>query len=167
MPVSMYEASIPVLARFLRALDKILDKAEAHAAQKKFDPAVLVRARLAPDMFDFARQIQVVCDMAKNGAARLAGVEPPRHEDSETTIAELKARIAKSLAFIESVDPALLEGSETRDVKLVFPGRTLEFKGKDYLLGFVWPNFHFHMTTAYDILRHNGVELTKPDYLAG
>jgi hypothetical protein len=167
MSLSMYEASIPLLARFLRALDRILDKAQAYADQKKFDSAVLVQARLAPDMFELARQVQIACDMAKGCAARLAGIEAPRHADDEATLAELKARIGKVLAFIEGVDPAKFEGSETRDIRLVFPSQTFDFKGRDYLFGFVWPNFHFHMTTAYDILRHNGVELAKSDYLAG
>jgi hypothetical protein len=166
MPLSMYDASIPVLARFLRALDKILDKAQANADRKKFDSQVLVHARLAPDMFDFARQIQIASDMAKGCAARLAGIDAPKFEDDESTLADLKARIAKTLAFIEGVDPAKIDGSEARDIKLTFPNATFDFKGKDYLFGFVWPNFHFHMTTAYDILRHNGVELAKSDYLA-
>jgi hypothetical protein len=167
MPVSMFEASVPQLARFLRALDRILDKAQAYADQKKFDSEVLVQARLAPDMFNFARQIQIASDMAKGCAARLAGVDAPRFEDDERTLTELKARIARTLAFIEGVDPAKFEGSEGRDIKLTFPNASFDFKGKDYLFGFVWPNFHFHMTTAYDILRHNGVELAKSDYLAG
>jgi hypothetical protein len=166
MSVSMYEASVPLLARFLRALDRILDKAQAHADQKKFDSEVLVQARLAPDMFNFARQIQIATDMAKGCAARLAGVEAPRFEDNEGTMAELKARIARTLSYIEGVEPAKFEGAEARDIRLTFPNATFDFKGKDYLFGFVWPNFHFHMTTAYDILRHNGVELAKSDYLA-
>ena len=167
MPVSMYDASIPVLARFLRALDRILDKAQAHADRKNFDSAVLVQSRLAPDMFPFARQVQIACDMAKFCAARLTGTEAPRHEDGEATVAELKARIAKTLDYLEGVKPAAFEGSETRDVNLKFPnGMSLDFKGADYLFGFIWPNFHFHMATAYDILRHNGVELAKSDYLA-
>ena len=165
MPVSMYDASIPVLARFLRALDKILDKAQAHADEKKFDSQVLVQSRLAPDMFPLARQVQIACDMAKFCGARLTGAEAPRHEDNEATIDELKARVAKTLAYIEGIDPAAFDGSETREVKLTFPNGSLEFKGADYLFGFIWPNFHFHLTTAYDILRHNGVALAKNDYL--
>ena len=166
MSVSMYDASIPVLTRFLRALDKILDKGQAYADHKKFDSQVLVRSRLAPDMFDFARQVQIACDMAKFCAARLTGTEAPRHEDNEATIAELKARIAKTVEYLEGMAPAAFVGSEVRDVNLKFPNGSFDFKGADYLFGFIWPNFHFHMATAYDILRHNGVELAKSDYLA-
>ena len=163
--MSMYEASVPVLTRFLKSLDKILAKAEAHAEAKKFDPNVLVRARLAPDMFDLARQVQIASDMAKGCAARLGGVEVPKYEDNEATLAELRARVAKTLDFIATVPKAGFEGAETRDIVLPMRDRTMEFKGQDYLYGWVLPNFYFHVTTTYAILRHNGVELGKGDFL--
>ena len=166
MIISMYEASVPTLLRFLGNLDKWLDKAQAHADQKKFDTTVLVRSRLAPDMLDLARQVQVATDNAKGCVARLAGVEPPKYEDNEATFAELKERIAKTAAYVASFKPEQFEGSETRDIVLKFPSATFEFKGKDYLLNFLLPNFLFHITTAYNILRHNGVEVGKTDYLA-
>lgn len=166
MTISMYEASVPTLLRFLGNLDKWLDKAQAHADLKKFDTTVLVRGRLAPDMLDLARQVQIATDNAKGCVARLAGVEPPKYEDNEGTFAELKERIAKTAAYVASFKPEQFEGSETRDIVLKFPSVTFEFKGKDYLLNFLLPNFLFHITTAYNILRHNGVEIGKNDYLA-
>ncbi|MDZ4812129.1 MAG: DUF1993 domain-containing protein [Pseudomonadota bacterium] len=166
MSISMYEATVPVLLRFLGNLEKWLDKAQAHADQKKFDTGVLVRSRLAPDMVDLARQVQIASDNAKGCVARLTGAEAPKYEDNEATFAELKERIAKTVAYVTSFKPAQFEGSETRDIVLKFPSATLEFKGKDYVLHFVIPNFLFHMTTAYNILRHNGVEIGKTDYLA-
>jgi uncharacterized protein len=166
MTISMYEATVPVLLRFLRNLDQWLDKAQALADRKKFDSAVLVRSRLAPDMHALANQVQIASDNAKGCVARLAGVEPPKYEDNEATFAELKARIAKTMAYVAGFKPEQFEGSENRDIVLKFPSITLEFKGRDYVLHFVIPNFLFHMTTAYNILRHNGVELGKLDYLA-
>jgi len=166
MPISMYEASIPTFTRYLANMDRILDKAQAHADAKKFDSIVLVRARLAPDMFDLARQVQIASDMAKNGTARLTGSEIPKYEDNEATIPELKARIAKTLAFVGGYSPGQFEGSETRPISIRFPnGTSLDFNGRDYLLGFVLPNFYFHASTMYDILRHNGVELGKSDFM--
>ena len=162
----MYDASIPVFQRFLKNLDTFLERAEKYAEQKKFDSVVLVRARLAPDMFDLARQVQIAADMAKGCAARLTGAEPPKFDDNEATIAELRARIKKTLDYIGSVDKKGFEGSETRDIVLAMRDRTLEFKGKEYLNGWVLPNFYFHVTTTYAILRHNGLELGKMDFLA-
>ena len=162
----MYDASIPVFQRFLKNLDTFLERAEKYAEQKKFDSVVLVRARLAPDMFDLARQVQIAADMAKGCAARLTGAEPPKFDDNEATIGELRARIKKTLEYVGSVDRKGFDGSETQDIVLAMRDRTLEFKGKDYLLGWVLPNFYFHVTTAYAILRHNGLELGKMDFLA-
>ena len=167
MPLSMYDASVPFFIRTLNNLSKILDKAIDYADAKKIDQAVMVGLRLAPDMFPLSRQVQIACDMVKGGAARLAGVEVPSYADTETTLPDLKARIAKTIAFMESLKPAQIEGSETRTVTLKVGGKDLNFKGSDYLFGFVYPNLHFHATTAYDLLRHNGVELVKMDYLGG
>jgi uncharacterized protein len=166
MSLSMYEVTVPVLARFLNNLDKCLDKAQAHADQKKFDTAVLVHSRLAPDMLTLARQVQIASDNAKGCVARLTGNEAPKYEDNEASFAELKARIAKTVAYVTSFKPEQFEGSETRDVVLKFPSATFEFKGKDYALHFVLPNVLFHITTAYNILRHNGVDIGKADFLA-
>jgi hypothetical protein len=164
--MSMSSAALPTFEIGLNALLGLLDKAEAYAQAKKIDPAVLLNARLYPDMFAFARQVQIVTDQAKGGGARLAGMDPPKFEDNETTIAELKARVAKTLAFVKTLDAKAIDGAGDRDV--VFPmGPTNKgnMKGADYLNHFVLPNFYFHLTTAYDILRHNGVELGKRDYL--
>jgi len=149
----------------LRNLSSILDKAEAHCAAKKIEPAALTGARLFPDMFAFTRQVQIACDTAKGAVARLAGAEIPKHEDTEQTFAELKARIAKTLDFIESVPAAKIDGSEERDVVLQMRSGERRFKGMQYLLGHAYPNLYFHATTAYNILRHNGVELGKIDFL--
>ena len=165
MSLSMYDASVGTFRQMLGSLDKILDKAEAHAKAKGFDAANLLHSRLAVDMFDLVRQVQIACDMAKSGVARLAGVEVPKHEDTETTFPELKARIAKALAVVNGMDRAAIDGSEERDISVPLRDRTLQFKGQQYLLGWVLPNFYFHVTTAYAILRHNGVELGKPDFL--
>jgi len=165
MTISMYQASAPRFANTLRNLGAIIDKAKAHAAAKKIDEQVLASARLYPDMFAFARQVQIACDTAKGAVARLAGVEIPKHEDSEKTFDELQARIAKTLAFIAGVPAAKLDGTEERDVVLKLGGTEARFKGMQYLLGFAWPNFYFHVVTAYGILRHNGVELGKADFI--
>jgi hypothetical protein len=166
MSLSMYEATIPVLIRFLRNTSMWLDKAQAMADAKKFDSAVLVSARLAPDMLSLARQVQIATDNAKGCAARLTGNEPPKYEDNEASMADLKARIAKTIAYLETHKPAAFDGSETRDIVLKFPSATFEFKGKDYVTTFLLPNFFFHVSMAYAILRHNGVEIGKYDYLA-
>jgi uncharacterized protein len=165
MSLSMYDASIPFFIRTLTNLSKILGKAIAYAEAKKIDPSVLVNARLAPDMFPLSRQVQIACDMVKGGAARLANVEIPSYADTESTLPELQARIAKTIAFMQSVKPAQVEGSEDRTVTLKVAQKERSFQGKPYLFGFVYPNLHFHATTAYDILRHNGLELGKFDYL--
>ncbi len=162
---SMYEFLVPTVNRMLANLTALLDKAAAHAEAKKFDPANLLNARLAPDMHPFTRQVQIACDMAKGGAARLSGNEVPSYADTETSIDELKARIAKTLAFVNSIDAAAFAGSEERQITLKSPTRELQFNGLDYLRGFVLPNFYFHITTAYALLRHNGVEIGKFDYL--
>jgi uncharacterized protein len=165
MTLSMYQASAPRFANTLKNLSAILDKAQAHAEAKKIEPEVLLAARLYPDMFALARQIQVACDTAKGAVARLAGVEVPKHEDFEKTIPELKARIEKTLAFIETFKPAQIDGSEDKDLTIKLGPREVKWKGMQYLLGFALPNFYFHAATAYDILRHNGVELAKRDFI--
>jgi hypothetical protein len=165
MSLTMYQASIPVFVRMLANLSAILDKAAAHAEAKKIDPAIFVNARLAPDMYPLSRQVQIATDMVKGCAARLAGIDVPSYEDNETTFVELQARIAKTVAFIQSVSAEQIDGSEGRDITLKFGSKEAHFLGQDYLLDFVIPNFHFHLTTAYAILRHNGVELGKRDYV--
>lgn len=164
--MSMSTASLPAFEIGLNALSALLDKAEAYAEARKIDPAVLLNARLFPDMFTFARQVQIVCDQAKNGGARLAGVEPPKHEDDEKTIGELKSRIARTIAFVKTLEGAKIDQSSDREI--TFPlGRDHKghMRGADYLNHFVLPNFYFHLATAYGILRHNGVELGKRDFL--
>jgi len=163
--ISMYEASVPVFVRMLGNLRAILEKGAAHAEAKKFDPAVLINGRLAPDMFALARQVQIASDMAKGCGARLAGVEPPKYDDTEATIPELLARIDKTLAFLKTLKPGQIDGSEEKTISLQLRTGPREFKGLGYLLFFVMPNFYFHCATAYNILRHNGVEIGKPDFL--
>ena len=165
MNISMYQASAPRFVNTLRNLSAILDKAQAYADTKKIDPTVLTSYRLYPDMFSMARQVQVACDTAKGAVARLAGVEVPKHEDTERTLAELKARIAKTIEFIGTIKPAQIDGSEDKDITLTLGRREVKFKGMQYLLGFAQPNFYFHATTAYDILRHNGLDIGKQDYI--
>ena len=165
MKISMHQASAPRFANMLRNLSAILDKAQAFSEAKKLDPATLPGSRLIADMFPLARQVQVACDAAKGAVARLAGAEIPKHEDTEQTLAELKARIAKTIDFIESVPAAKVDGSEEREVVLKLRGQDVKFNGLQYLLGFAMPNFYFHVVTAYDILRANGVELSKRDYI--
>lgn len=165
MSLSLYQASVPVFVRMFGNLSAILDKAAAYAEARKIDPAVLLNARLAPDMHPLTRQIQIASDAAKGCAARLAGVEVPSFADSESSFAELQARIAKTLAFINGLAPAQIDSGEGREVVLKVPGAELKFKGEDYLLHFVLPNFYFHITTAYAILRHNGLDIGKMDYL--
>ncbi len=163
--LTMYDATIPPLKRILTNLATILKKGEEHADTKKIDHSVFLNGRLAPDMYPLTRQIQIATDMSKGGVARLAGVEIPKYEDDETTFADLQARIAKTIAFIDSIMPAQLEGSETRDIVITVRKTNLEFKGQAYLLNWVNPNVYFHTATAYNILRHNGVELGKLDFL--
>jgi hypothetical protein len=161
----MYQASVPVFTHGLDNLNAILEKAASFAESKKIDPSVLVNARLAPDMFPLARQIQIATDGAKGGVARLAGIEIPSYPDTETTLDELRARVSKTKEFVGSLTAAQIDGSEDRDIMLKVGGRELSFKGQAYLLSFVIPNFYFHSTTTYAILRHNGVELGKMDFL--
>ena len=165
MHISMYQASAPRFANTLQNLAAILDKAQAHAAARKIDEQVLTSSRLYPDMFALARQVQIACDTAKGAVARLAGVEIPAHEDTERSFDELKARIAKTLAFIATLKPAQIDGTEDREIVLKIQGKELPYRGMQYLLGRAWPNFYFHVTTAYNILRHNGVELGKGDFI--
>ena len=165
MKISMYQASAPRFANSLRNLSAILDKAQTHAEARKIDPVVLTTSRLYPDMFALARQVQIACDNAKGAVARLAGVDVPKHDDTEQSFAELKARIAKTIAFIETLKPAQIDGSEDRDISLKLGPREVQWKGMQYLLGFALPNFYFHVVTAYGILRHNGVELAKRDFI--
>ena len=165
MTISMYEASAPRFVNILNNLAVLLDKAQAHCEARKIDPLVLTSYRLYPDMLPFTRQITIACDNAKGAVARLAGVEIPKHEDTEKTFEELKARIAKTVAFVETFKPAQLEGSEEKTIVLKLGSREVTFKGMQYLLGYAHPNFYFHVVTAYDILRHNGVELGKRDYI--
>ncbi len=165
MSLSMHQASIPAFVQMLNSLSAILDKAEAHAQNRKIDPEVLLNYRLAPDMLPFVRQIQIAADLAKGAAARLAGVEVPKHDDTEKTFDDLKARLATALAFVQSFQPSDIDGSEDRDIRLTLGEHTMNFKGQPYLVHFVMPNFYFHCTTAYDILRHCGVELGKRDFI--
>jgi hypothetical protein len=167
MKVLMHALSVGSFTHALGNLSLILEKAAANAAQRKFDTSVLLTARLAPDMLPLTRQVQIASDIAKNSVARLAGQEPPRFEDTETSIEQLRARIARTIDFLKSVPASAFEGSETRDVKVPLGDRTLEFKGVDFLQRWAIPNVFFHVVTAYDILRHNGVELGKRDYLNG
>jgi hypothetical protein len=166
MSISMYAASVPVFKQMLNALSAVLAKAEAHAQSKKIDAGVLPQARLAPDMFSLIRQVQIACDFAKGAPARLAGAEVPSWDDNEQTFADLQARIAKTLAFLDTFKPADIDGSEERPI-LLAPGTPRErtFAGQPYLLSYALPNFFFHTTTAYAILRHNGVELGKKDFM--
>ncbi len=165
MTISMYQASAPRFANMLNNLFTLLDKAQAHCEAKKIDPLVLATFRLYPDMLPFTRQITIACDTAKGAVARLAGIENPKHEDTEKTLEELKARIAKTVEFIGTIKPAQVDGSEEKTIELKFGAREVTFKGMQYLLGSALPNFYFHVTTAYAILRHNGVELVKRDYV--
>jgi hypothetical protein len=149
----------------LTNLDNVLKKAEADCETRKIDPSVLVNARLAPDMFPLVRQVQIMTDQAKGGASRLAGLEPPKWPDEEKTFADLHARLAKTIAYLNTFKPAQFDGAETRKIELKFPNASFSFIGKDYLLTNLLPNFYFHYTTAYAILRHNGVQIGKGDYL--
>jgi hypothetical protein len=166
MSLSMSQASLPVFETGLNALSGVLDKAEAFATAKKIDPAVLLGSRLSPDMFALARQVQATCDQAKNGASRLAGVEPPAYEDKESTIAQLKERIARTLAYVKTLDGKKIDASGDREITFPLgPTNKGHMKGADFLNHFVLPNFYFHLTAAYAILRHSGVEIGKRDFL--
>ena len=163
--LSMYDTTIPPLKRALSNLSHILKKAEAYADAKSIEHAVLLNARLFPDMLPIISQVYIATDMSKGAAARLAGLEVPKYEDTETTFAELQARISKTLAFIGSVKPEQLVGSASRDITITVRKTDLHFTGQDYLLKWVMPNVYFHLTTTYNILRHNGCELGKTDFL--
>jgi hypothetical protein len=165
MAIPMYLASIPPILRALTNLRTILEKAEAHAEARKIDPSVLVNARLYPDMFPLSRQVQIATDNAKGAASRLAGTTPPNYEDNESTFPELVARIDKTIALLKTFKPEQIDGSEEKTITLPMHDRTLTFKGLPYLLDYVIPNIYFHVTTAYAILRHNGVEIGKKDFL--
>jgi uncharacterized protein len=165
MAISMYEVSIPALTRGLNNMSAFLDKAAAHAETKKYDSGVLAQARLFPDMHPLARQVQIACDTAKGAAARLAQAEIPKHPDTETTFAELQARIAKTVDFLKTVTPAQLQGAESRDIEIKFPNGSWKFTGIGYLTDFVLPNFYFHVSTVYALLRSNGVDVGKADFL--
>ena len=165
MTISMYQASVPCFVRTLGNLSAILDKAQAHVDAKKLDATALTGYRLFPDMLPMTRQVQIACDAAKGLVARLSGLENPVHEDTEKTLVELQARIAKTLAFVQSVTPAQLDGTEEKDIVVKRGDTETHYKGMQYLLGNALPNFYFHVTTAYNILRHNGVEIGKRDYL--
>jgi hypothetical protein len=163
----MYQASIPQFVKMLTNLSNILKKGEAFARERNIDGAVLVNDRLAPDMFPLSKQIQIACDQVKNGMARLAGVEAPKFDDSESTFEQLQERIAKTIAFAKTITSTQLEGSETKEIKFSIKEWDFEFVGDQYLLTWIIPNFYFHITTAYNILRHNGVAVGKSDYLGG
>ncbi|MDD5463149.1 MAG: DUF1993 domain-containing protein [Methylococcales bacterium] len=165
MSLTMYQASIPVFIRMLGNLSAILEKAAAHAETRKIDPSIFINARVAPDMYPLSRQIQIATDMAKGCAARLAGIEIPGYADTESTFPELQARIAKTVDFLQSVRAEQINGSEERTVTLKMHGKEINFLGQPYLLDYVLPNFYFHITTAYAILRHNGVEIGKMDFI--
>jgi uncharacterized protein len=165
MAITMYQASAPVFIKLLGNLKAILEKAAAHAAAKKIDESVFVNARLAPDMLPLSAQVQIASDMARGTMARLAGAEPSPLEDKEKTIAELIARIDTTVAQVKSFQAAQIDGTETRQITRKLGGNTMTFTGLDYLLTFAMPNFYFHVTTTYAILRHNGVELGKGDFL--
>ena len=165
MSISMYDFSIPALIRGLTNLTAMLDKAGTHAETKKFDSVVLAQSRMFPDMYPLTRQVQIACDTAKGAAARLAGIEVPKHEDTEVTLADLKARIKKTVDFLKTITSAQLQGAETRSIEIKFPNGAWKFTGIDYLNGFVLPNFYFHTSIVYALLRKAGVEVGKSDYL--
>jgi hypothetical protein len=165
MTISMHSASVPIFVRMLKNLTQWLDKAEAHAQAKKFEPSVYLSSRLAPDMLPFTNQVQIACDAVKFGIARLSGVEAPKFADDEASLADLKARVAKTIEFIESVPAAKIDGTEDKDVVVPRRDGSMTLKGEPYLKHFVLPNFFFHVTTTYALLRHNGVALGKADFL--
>ena len=167
MKISMYAMSHDVFKKSLTQLLHLMDKGAANAKARNFDPNVLAGARLAPDMLAFSKQIQLTSDFAKNSMARLAAVDPPKFEDSETTLEELVARVKKTLEYIDTVPAAAFEGSEDRDIKIPLRDRTLEMKGLPFLQNWAIPNFFFHYVTAYNLLRHNGVDIGKRDFLGG
>ena len=167
MPFTIYDAAIPPMIRSLENLSKIMDKAVAQAKAEDKPLSSLLEARLAPDMHPFTRQIQIASDSAKGAAARLSGVEAPAMPDTETTFPELQQRIAKTIDFLKSISASKLAGAEDREIVMKFPQGEMKFTGRDYLTGFALPNFLFHVTTAYDLLRHKGITIGKMDFLGG
>ncbi len=167
MTVSMFTASVPVYTQFLTSLSAILKKAAAHAEAKKIDPSILINARLSPDMFALARQVQIATDHAKGSLARLAGVEIPAYADTEATFDELEARIQKTLAYVKTFKPEQIDGTEGKEIVLTFGTQKFPFNGQTYLIQFALPNFYFHTTMAYAILRENGVDVGKRDFMGG
>ncbi len=165
MTISMYQASAPVFDKMLGNLSAILAKAATWAEGRKIDPAVLLSSRLAPDMFTLTRQLQIACDFAKGTCARLAGVDPPKYEDNEASFADFQARITRTRQFIATLKAAQIDGSEDRQINIKAGQREMSFKGQTYLIGYALPNFYFHYTTAYAILRHNGLDLSKGDFI--
>ncbi len=165
MSITMHSASVPIFVRMLGNVSAWLDKAEAHAAAKKFEPSVLLAARLAPDMLPLTTQVQIACDTVKFCVARLAAVESPKFDDKETTIGELRERISATIAYAKSIPAAQIDGSEERDITIPRRDGSTVMKGEAYLTHFALPNFFFHVTTTYALLRHNGVEIGKLDYL--
>lgn len=165
MAISMHSASVPVFVRMLGNLDAWLDKAEAHAATRKFEPAVYLAARLAPDMLPFSKQIQIACDAAKFCVARLAGAEAPKFADDETSLADLRRRVQRTIEYVQSIPREQIDGSDAKDIAVPRRDGSITMKGEDYLKTFALPNFFFHVTTTYALLRHCGVELGKADYL--
>jgi uncharacterized protein len=165
MSLTMYQASVPVFTRMLTNLAAILSKAEAHAAARKIEPEVLLNTRLYPDMLALVRQVQLAADFAKGAGARLAGIEVPKYADEEASFEELRQRIGKTLDFLKGLKTAQIEGSEEREITLTIAGEPMTFTGQAYLLFFAVPNFYFHVTTAYDILRHCGIEIGKRDFI--
>jgi hypothetical protein len=167
MPLSLYQASVPVYVKLLNALSAILDKAAAHAKEAKYEPAALLTAYLFPDMWPLAKQVQMAASFARRGTARLAGLPIPTVNESSASFDDLKAQIAETVAFLQSIDPAAIDAGETRQISFPIGESQLTMKGTEFLQNFTLPNFYFHLTTAYDILRHNGVPLTKQDFLGG
>ena len=165
MAITMYSASVPIFARMLGQMDSWLAKAEAHAQAKKFEPEVYLSARLAPDMLPFTQQIQIACDAAKFCIARLTGIEAPKFEDNEKSLADLRARIRKTIDYVQSVPAAQLDGTDAKEISVPRRAGPLAMTGEAYLKTFALPNFFFHATTTYALLRHNGVELGKSDFL--
>ena len=167
MTITLYQASVPVIQKSLTALKGVLAKGAAHADAKKIDESVFLSSRLSPDMFPLMRQVQIAADFGKGPVARLAGVEVPKYDDTEATFAELAARIDKTLAFVGTFTAAQIDGQEDRDIQLTIAGNPVNFKGQPYLLHFAMPNLYFHMSMAYAILRHNGVDVGKRDFIGG
>ena len=165
MSITLYQASVPSFVRMLGNLSEILNKAAAHAEAKNIDPSIFINGRLSPDMFPLSRQVQIATDMVKGCAARLAGIEAPSYEDNESTFAELQARITKTIAFLQTLTPEQIDSNEQRSIHLKFGSHEMNLLGLPYLLDFVLPNFHFHLTTTYAILRHLGVDIGKMDYV--